>query len=461
MARRRWSRRRERPRLTINWPAKTASVRCDVDLGSRTPNWLPATGLALTVLENNLKFLPDGAGISVSDGLALDLPIGNLKLADANIDLKMGENGVVDSFRGTAQLPTPNLGIFTRASLKNPMATTVGYDYAREMPQVGVTLDPERKYLFFDLAAGTELEATVAGDTEGSLWLSIPEGQRATVVIDPAERFAFIDGNVTMRYSGSMAFLAGMMDGVEVADFLSGDLPLRHEATVHVSGVLSDDLADSRLELEGRYAVDGGKLAEWLNVTGEPLALEGGLVISDAGLLGTGIVRSSVMPENVWNSAVQGQVFVPFSTDLSQAYAALNTKVDLPFADMTADGYARLDGALDVVADGSFDAPWRGRGGDAIAAAEEHAGETVAREPGRLTRAWEATTAGRETGFEAASRPAGAAATWVRNTAESGYDSASGGLGWSKDLASSKWCSTTGLCGLDDVTEDGTATAMR
>ncbi len=205
---------------------------------------------------------------------------------------------------------------------------------------------------------------------EGSLWLSIPEGQRATIVVDPLERFAYIDGNLTMRYSGSVAFLAGMVDGFEAADLLSGDLPLRHEATVHVSGVVTDKLADSRLELEGRYAVDGGKLAEWFNVNGEPLALEGGLVISDAGMLGTGVVRSTLMPENVWNSAVQGQVFIPFSTDFRQAYAALNTRVDLPFADLSADGYARVDGALDMVANGSLDAPWRNRVTDSVASSD-------------------------------------------------------------------------------------------
>ena len=297
-----------------------------IDLGAETPTWLPATGMVLSVLENNLNVLPERAGISVSDGLVLDLPIGNLKLADANIDVTLGDDGSVESFLGTAQLPTRSLGLLGRAGSKNPIATTVGFDYASALPAVNASLDPDRKYLYFDLGRGTELEATVGDGAEVSLWLSIPEGQRATIVVDPLERFAYIDGNLTMRYSGSVAFLAGMVDGFEAADLLSGDLPLRHEATVHVSGVVTDKLADSRLELEGRYAVDGGKLAEWFNVNGEPLALEGGLVISDAGMLGTGVVRSTLMPENVWNSAVQGQVFIPFSTDFRQAYAALNTR---------------------------------------------------------------------------------------------------------------------------------------
>ena len=187
-------------------------------LGRRAAQVVTGRGFRIVRLEENLQVLPDGAGISVSDGLALDLPIGNLKLADAQIDLMMGEDGSVESFYGTAELPTPSLGIFDRANVKNPIATSVGFDVAANLPSVNAALDPERKYLFFDLASGTELSASLDDESDAALWLSIPEGQRATVVIDPQERFAYIDGNVTLRYSGSMAFLAQMLDPAEAID---------------------------------------------------------------------------------------------------------------------------------------------------------------------------------------------------------------------------------------------------
>lgn len=449
-----------------------------LDLGEDPPKWLPAAGFALNVLEENLHVLPDGAGISVSDGLVLDLPIGNLKLADARIDLVMGEDGSVESFYGTAALPKPSLGIFSRANVDRPIATSIGFDSGAKLPAISAALDPERKYLFFDLAAGTELAASLDEESDASLWLSIPEGQRATVVIDPQERFAYVDGNVTLRYSGSAAFLATLLDPTESLDLFRGELPIRHEATVHVTGVVADQLADSRLEFAGRYAVDGGRIAELLKLNGEPLALEGGIVISDEGLLGTGIVRSTVLPETVWDSAVQAQVFVPFSGNISDAYAALNTRVEIPIANVTADGYARLDGALDMIADGSFDSPWRRADADAVVVADEggidsdgeiaaDAAEIAAIDAGevqrnRWARAWDATTQGAQSSLELAKKPAGTAADWVKQTTDSGVDAAAGGLEWSIDFASSTWCSTTGMCQTGEMGYDAaSATAMK
>ena len=202
--------------------------------------------------------------------------------------------------------------------------------------------------------------------------------------------------------------------------------------------MVSDQLADSRLEFEGRYAVDGGKVAEWLNFNGEPLALEGGIVISDEGLLGTGIVRSTMLPETVWDSAVQAQVFVPFSRDIKDAYAALDTRVEIPFADVTAGGYAKLDGALDVMANGSFDGPWGNDSANAVAESDEGADDlfgaaTVETDRSRWAKAWDATAQGAQTGFDYAKKPTGTAIDWVKDTAGSGVDSASGGLEWSID----------------------------
>jgi hypothetical protein len=438
-----------------------------LDLGDEAPSWLPATGVALSVLEKNLAFLPDGAGVSISDGLTLDLPIGSLKLSDAQIDVTMGADGRIESFYGTAQVPSPSLGMFFRTTSERPVATAIGFDYASKLPQIDASLDPDRKYLFFDLAAGTDLEASLGADADNSLWLSIPEGQRATVVIDPQERFAYIDGNVTIHYNGSVAFLTQLLDPTQTVDVLSGELPVRHQATVHVTGVVANELADTRLELAGRYAVDGGKAAEWLNIDGEPLALEGELVISEDGLLGTGIVRSSVLPDKVWDGAVQAQVFVPFSLDLRDAYIALDTHADVPFAELSADGYARLDGALDLTADGSLEAPWQS--GDMVASTDSESSESTSEiadtssvdddVTSRWSRAWEATTAGTQQGLAAAGKPVGAATAWAKSTASAGYDAAAGGIGWTVDLASDAWCSTTGLCTHNGPQETAVATA--
>lgn len=441
-----------------------------VDLGEKTPSWLPASGFALSVLEENLKVLPDGAGISVSDGLSIHLPTGNLKLADAEIRLSMGADGQVESFYGTAALPTPTLGIFSRGSSSRPISTAIGFDFGSSLPSVAAELDPDRKYLFFDLGAGTELQAEFDGSKQGALTLSIPEGQRATVVIDPAERFAYIDGNVTLRYSGSIAFLTQLLDPAETVDLFSGELPLRHRATVHFTGVVSQDLADSHLEFAGRYAVDGGQVAEWLNIDGEPLAFEGGILINDEGLLGTGIVHSSVLPESVWDSAVQAQVFVPFSMNPREAYASLDTNVQIPFADISADGYARLDGALEMMADGSLQVPWRTGETATLAASGDNDGDVTGAKlsvgeldsgGSRWAKVWDRTADGALVGIDYARRPASAAYGWMKDTADVSYESAAGGLEWTVGLATSRLCETTGYCGRTPSGDEEPATAMR
>ena len=450
-----------------------------VDLGDKAVSWLPTAGFALSVLEENLNVLPDGAGITINDGVSLDMPIGNLKLTNASMDLKMGENGQIDSFYGTANLPSPSLGSLGLLGLPLPLgkksvATTIGYDEAANLPGSDLPLDSNKKYLFFELASGTELEATVGEAESDTLWLSVPEGQKATVIIDPQERFAYIDGNVTMRYSGVTAFFTQMLDPAETVDILSGELPIRHQASVHVSGVLSDDLNESELTFAGRYSVDGGKLAELVKLDGEPLALEGGLVISDAGVLGTGVVRSTLLPESVWDSTVQAQVFVPFSADFSDAYVALNSSVNVPIANLSADGYAKLNGALDVVAEGNYSVPWRRLDTDLLAentavdadstvvqmsiSGSNEAQDIDGSESNRWAKIWDATSSGVQSGITSATPAAKSAAGWVKENAGAGYESAADSIGWTIDMTSSQWCETTGFC------RDGgadSATAMR
>ena len=95
------------------------------------------------------------------------------------------------------------------------------------------------------------------------------------------------------------------------------------------------------------------------------------------------------------------------------------------------------------------------------AAEAESAGVVELSERGRLARAWAATASGAQTGLQAAGRPAGAAAGWVKSTAGSGYDAAAGGVEWTVDLASGKWCATTGLCKGNEALDESSATAMR
>ena len=180
--------------------------------------------------------------------------------------------------------------------------------------------------------------------------------------------------------------------------------------------------------------MDAGRIGEWLKLEGEPLALEGSVVVTGAGLLATGIVRSSLSPQTVLDSAVQAQVFVPFTMDYQDAYVELRSDFDMPLASLHADGYARLNGALDAVADANVQMPWSGRDDAALAQTRPKGSR------GSDAGLWERTVAGYD---------------WMSDRALGGYESAAAGVEWSVDLAARQWCGVTGRC------EAPVETAMR
>ena len=397
-----------------------------LDLGATAPDWLPDAGLWLNVLEENLHALPDGAGFEVSDDIVLEMPVGNIQLTGAQLRLEMGEDNRVESFEGVAEVPMPSLPLLGSLTQRKAAEARIGFDRGDALSLADAPVDPERKYLYFDLASGASLRAATAGQT-GELSLDIPEGQRALVVLDPLERFAYIDGHVTLRYNGELVFLTQLLDPTETLDLFAGELPLRHRATVQVSGVMSDALDEAQMELAGRYAVDAGRLGEWLKLEGQPLALEGSLALTPAGLLGTGVVRSSVAPERLLDSAVQAQVFVPFSGEYQTAYVELRTNLDIPIASFHTDAMARLDGALDVVADANVQMPQLGLE-DALA----NAGSSGA-------RLWNRS-------MSAVTEPARAGYGKLSELATGGVAGAAAGLEWSSELAAQQWCGWMGRC---------------
>ncbi len=304
------------------------------------------------------------------------------------------------------------------------------------------------------------MTAPSTGDA-GDLRLDIPQGQRALVVIDPQERFAYIDGHVTLRYNGELMFLAQLLDPTEVVDLFAGELPLRHQATVHVTGALTDRLDASHLELAGRYAVDGGRVGEWLKLEGEPLALEGNITLTPAGLLATGVVRSSIAPQQVLDSAVQAQLFIPFRGDVQDAYVEVRSRLDVPVAAVHADAMARLDGGLETVAEANMSAPWNAQDATALVEAgvaggndaEEVAQANAEDEPGRWARTVDTVAGSTRAGY---GRLAELASAGWDVTASGAQQSAK----WSAEMAARGWCGVSGRCDALPLAEP-METAMR
>ncbi len=398
------------------------------DLGETAPAWLPGGEFRINVSQENLTALPDGAGFEAHDDLVFAMPWGDIRLANVQMRLELDERRRVETFSGTAEVPLPSLPFFGNTTGQTAAEARVGFERGEALSLAGAPLDPDRKYLYFDLASGAALTAPAGEGRSGELSLAIPEGQGALVVLDPLERFAYIDGHVTLRYNGELVFLAQLLDPTETVDLFVGELPLRHRATVHVSGMTGAALDDTHLELAGRYAVDAGRMGEWLKLDGEPLAVEGGIVVNGEGLLATGVVRSSLAPERVLDSAVQAQVFVPFSVDYREAYVELRSRFDSPAAGLHADGVARLDGALDAVADVNVHLPW-GRRDEAA----------VAQDAGGMKALWDRTA-----GTVGDTARAGVA--HAAGLGRGGYQSAAAGLEWSADLVAQQWCGMTDRC---------------
>jgi hypothetical protein len=75
----------------------------------------------------------------------------------------------------------------------------VGYDYCRNI-DLGVPLQPDTHYLYFNFNAGLSVEFGATGDEEDTrpLTLDIPAGASATMILDLMDPFFFINGGLSM-----------------------------------------------------------------------------------------------------------------------------------------------------------------------------------------------------------------------------------------------------------------------
>ena len=203
----------------------------------------PAAAVWLEVMQDNLRFLPDGAGVEIADEFVLKLPMGDINLVDADVTAQIGPDHRIQSLNGTVHLPLPTFGLLDGMSVVAPVEANIGYDQGKNLTHVHSTLQPDRAYLYFDIGAGMELTGSVqdvdAG--EGQIQLSVSRGQQVTLLIDTVEPLVYFDGNVSVRYNGQLAYVRQVLDPTGVTDWMPDDLPLTQTATVHLSGALGRD----------------------------------------------------------------------------------------------------------------------------------------------------------------------------------------------------------------------------
>ena len=144
--------------------------------------------------------MPAGADLQIDDKLTLTLPVGELTLPTAQLDVEMGDNNRITRLHGTVQAPFPTLGVLSDVRMVQPALAEMGLDTGANLSRLAAPLDAERQYLFFNIASGMDVAGRVAG-TGDSLSLSRPPGQAITLVIDTVEPLVYLAGNVTVNTS--------------------------------------------------------------------------------------------------------------------------------------------------------------------------------------------------------------------------------------------------------------------
>jgi hypothetical protein len=201
---------------------------------------------------------------------------------------------------------------------------------------------------------------------------------------------------------------------------------------LHVAGGVDlDELNQSSLAVGAAYELDPGIVGQWLHFDGTPLTIEGAATLDGDGLLVNGVVRSEIAPETVLDGSVAARLYVPFAGALEEAYATVEGKVDLPFVDVEADGAARVDGDLNLLAAGGVRGPEGVQAGGVNVSVDPNTeeGQGFWRPVLAATRA--AVTSG---------------AAWAWGGAQQGYGAASEGASSAYAAAAERLCGLTGVC---------------
>ncbi len=255
--------------------------------------------------------MPAGADLRIDEDLTLTLPLGEITLPKAQLDVEMGDDNRIARLHGLVEAPFPTLGVLSDVRMVQPALAEMGLDTGANLSHLAAPLDPERQYLFFNITSGMDVAGKVAA-TGDTLSLSAPAGQALTLVIDTEEPLVYLAGNVTVNTSGELLLAGPLQELAQQSALIPDGLPLRQRTQVTVSGLAGKN-AEEHLKLGGAWSVGAGALGRWLGVEATPLAVEGLLTLSAEGLLLDGVVRSSIAPDTVLDSSVQLTAFIPFT----------------------------------------------------------------------------------------------------------------------------------------------------
>lgn len=296
------------------------------------------------------------APISIDEDVTLSLPWGDVELSNAKLDVETAEDGSIERLRGTVDMPFPTFGVLDDTRIISPARADIGLELGENLAELNLGLEPDRKYLFFNVDTAFGVNARVPG-SGNELAFSLEPGQQLTLVVDTTEPTAYLDGQITLSLDDQVALLGGILESTAIGEYVPDSLPIRERTQFEVSGKFSRKLAESYLILSGAYVMDGGLLPTRLGIQAEPIKVKGTLTLNRDGVLADGVAVSSIQPEVIYDSGARFQAFIPFREEAGEAFATLEGKVISPAAKLAADAGTEI-GEAGYELRGKLDTPF-------------------------------------------------------------------------------------------------------
>ncbi len=292
-------------------------------------------------LQENIRLLPDGTGLQITEDVVIETPAGVLNLLDTALTLEIAPDNTLERMRGTARVPWPSL-LGTGAANSTLAAATIGVERGRDLAHLKLAsaLQPDQHYFYMRMGAGLETDdaGAIVQEQLHAITATIPRGQYLTLLMDTTESTLFLDGNVRL------SLLEAWMT---FDDFLQEQTGLPFELAneainVHVSGQISADVNRSFLQIDGLYTLEKRFVRSWFQTDASPLAVNGSLRLSREGVLLRGLTHSSIFPDRLFNGEAQLEAFLPLDGSMWDAYIAAGGYATLPALAWQSAGTERL-----------------------------------------------------------------------------------------------------------------------
>jgi len=294
----------------------------------------------------NVRILPGNKGIVIDETVSLNLPVGFVDLFDSKLTLTLTSDYSISSITGSAQVP---FSLFGTTDAESRMNVNIGLESGKTLRSRYRNhslepLDANQKYVFFYI--GPESTSITKQDT-GVTSLSIPRGQSFLLIHDPFQAFVYADGKFSIEFPSpatpaSVLAAGTLLSGGTLLPFLL----FKHSPTVHVSWLVTPDLKDAFLEIDGEYAISEGLLSKIASTDLATIGVGGSLRIDQDGVVLRGVTETTFVAGKLFDGGLAVETFIPFQEGFWDARVVLGGHVAIPILAFRSDAESRLDGTV-------------------------------------------------------------------------------------------------------------------